>query len=56
MDFSFRILLWLIKFTILVALSGGLVSVTRTMGREAIKAHRSGLVSLRQLNRSLVGQ
>lgn len=52
----FRSLIWLIEFTIVVGLAGGLVDLTRTMGNEAIKAHRSGIVSLHELNRSLVGK
>jgi hypothetical protein len=55
MNLFFRPLLWLIEFTIAVGLAGGLVDLTRTMGREAIKVHRTGIVSLHELNRKLVG-
>ena len=41
----YRALLGLIEFTILVGLAGGLVDLTRSMGREAIKAHKTGIVS-----------
>jgi hypothetical protein len=40
----------------MVGLAGGLVDLTRSMGKEAIKAHRSGIVSLRELNRQLTGK
>ena len=56
MNMMFRPLIWLIEFTILVGLAGGLVDMTRSMGKEAIKAHRTGIVSLKQLNQSLVGK
>ncbi|MBK9324299.1 MAG: hypothetical protein IPM97_15350 [Bdellovibrionaceae bacterium] len=56
MNIMFRSLIWLIEFTILVGLAGGLVDLTRTMGKEAIKAHKTGIVSLKQLNESLVGK
>ena len=52
----FRSLLWLIEFTIVVGLAGGLVDLTRTMGKEAIKAHKTGIVSLHELNQKLVGK
>lgn len=56
MSLMFRSLIRLIEFTIIVGLAGGLVDLTRTMGKEAIKAHRSGIISLHQLNQSLVGK
>jgi len=56
MNIMFRSLIWLIQFTVLVGLAGGLVDLTRNMGKEAIKAHRTGIVSLKQLNQSLVGK
>ncbi|MEK6578882.1 MAG: hypothetical protein AABZ55_06620 [Bdellovibrionota bacterium] len=56
MNLFFRPLIWLIEFTILVGLVGGLVDLTRTMGKEAIKAHKTGIVSLKRLNESLVGK
>ncbi len=56
MSIFFRSLISLIEFTILVGLAGGLVDLTKSMGKEAIKAHKTGIVSLRQLNQSLVGK
>ena len=56
MNIMFRSLIWLIEFTILVGLAGGLVDMTQSMGKEAIKAHKIGIVSLKQLNQSLVGK
>ncbi len=56
MNLIFRILCWIIEFTILVSLTGGLVDLTRSMGKEAIKAHRHGIVSLYELNQQLVGK
>lgn len=56
MTLIFRPLIWLIEFTILVGLAGGLADLTRTMGKEAIKAHKSGIISLHRLNQSLVGK
>ena len=56
MSLIFRPLIWLIEFAIIVGLAGGLVDLTRTMGKEAIKVHRSEIVSLRELNHKLVGQ
>lgn len=51
-----RCLTWLIEFTIIVGLVGGLVDMTRMMGKEAIKAHKTGIVSLHELNQKLVGK
>jgi hypothetical protein len=48
--------MWLLEFTILVGIAGGLVDLTRDMRKEAYKAHRTGLVSLKELNRGLVGK
>jgi len=56
MNLIFRSLIWLIEFTIMVGLAGGLVDMTRMMGKEAIKAHRTGIVSLHELNQKLVGK
>ncbi len=55
MNLMFRSLIWLIEFTIVVALAGGLVQLTRTMGKEAILAHKTGFISLHKLNQQLVG-
>ena len=54
MNLIFRALMRLIEFAILVGVAGGLVDLTRSMGKEAIKAHKTGIVSLKKLNRSLV--
>ena len=56
MNMMFRSLIWLIEFTIIVGLAGGLVDLTRSMGKEAIKAHKTGIISLKKLNESLVGK
>ena len=56
MNLIFKSLIWLIEFTIMVGLAGGLVDMTRMMGKEAIKAHRTGIVSLHELNKKLVGK
>ncbi|MGE0527395.1 MAG: hypothetical protein AB7G93_00845 [Bdellovibrionales bacterium] len=54
MNLIIRILCWLVEFSILVGLAGGLVDLTRSMGKEAIRAHRAGLISLHELNQKLV--
>lgn len=56
MNLIYRLLVSLIEFTIIVGLAGGLVDLTRTMGTEAVKAHKVGIVKLGELNRSLVGK
>ena len=56
MNLIFAPLRWLIEFTIIVGLAGGLVDLTRSMRSEAIKAHKTGIVSLRKLNEGLVGK
>ena len=56
MNLIFRSLIWLIEFTVLVGLAGCLVDMTRLMGKEAIKAHKTGIVSLHELNQKLVGK
>ncbi len=43
-----RIVLGLIKLALVIGLTGGLIDLTRTMRDEAAKAHKQGLVSLRQ--------
>ena len=45
MNLIFKSLIWLIEFTIAVGLAGGLVDMTRTMGKEAIKAHTTARAS-----------
>jgi hypothetical protein len=56
MNLVLRALIRLIEFTILVGLAGGLVDMTRMMGKEAIKAHKTGIVNLHELNQKLVGK
>jgi hypothetical protein len=54
MNLITRIILGLVQLALVVGLAGGLVDLTRTMGDEAMKAHKQGLVSLKQLNSALV--
>jgi hypothetical protein len=56
MNLIFRSLIRLIEFSIVVGLAGGLVDLTRSMGKEAVKAHKTGIVSLHELNAKLVGK
>ena len=56
MTLIYRILISLIQFALVVGLAGGLVDLTRNMGQAAIKAHKSGIVSLHDLNQKLVGK
>ena len=53
LNLIFKGLMALIEFAIVVGVAGGLVDLTRTMGQEAAKAHKTGIVSLHQLNQSL---
>lgn len=46
----------LFRLALLLALGGGLVDATIEMRDKAIKAHSHGLISLRAINRQLVGQ
>lgn len=50
-----RIALGLVKLALVVGAIGGLADLTLTMRDEAAKAHKQGLVSLRQLNKVLIG-
>lgn len=52
----FRPLVWLVEFTIIIGLAGGLVDLTRDMEKAAVHAHQTGLISLHQLNEQLVGK
>ena len=54
MNLIFKCLVWLIEFAIIVGFAGGLVDLTRSMGNQAIKAHRTGIISLYELNKKLV--
>lgn len=56
MNLITRIILGLLQFALVVGLTGGLIDLTRTMRDEAVKAHKHGLVSLKQLNSALVGK
>ena len=49
----FKIIASLIKFSICAGLAGGLVDLTRSMGKRAAEAQHHGLVSLTDLNRQL---
>ena len=55
MNLIARIILGLVKLALVVGLTGGLIDLTQAMRDEAVKAHRQGIVSLKQLNSSLVG-
>lgn len=55
MNLMTRIVLGLLQFAIVVGLTSGLIDLTRTMRNEAAKAHKQGIVSLKQLNQVLVG-
>lgn len=55
MNLIARIVLGLVKLALVVGLTGGLIDLTRAMRDEAVKAHRQGIVSLKELNSSLVG-
>jgi hypothetical protein len=45
----------LIKFALAVGIAGGLTDLTLSMRADAEKAHRVGVISFKQMNRSLVG-
>lgn len=55
MNLIARIVLGLVKLALVVGLTGGLIDLTQAMRDEAVKAHRQGIVSLKQLNTSLIG-
>ncbi len=56
MNLITRIVLGLVKLALVIGATGGLVDMTQTMRVEAVKAHKQGVVSLKQLNSSLVGR
>jgi hypothetical protein len=56
MNLIARIILGLVKLALVVGLTGGLIDLTQAMRDEAVKAHRQGIVSLKQLNSALVRQ
>lgn len=51
-----NIILGIIKLALAVGLAGGLTDMTLAMRNEAVKAHKTGLVSLKQLNNFFVGK
>jgi hypothetical protein len=50
-----NLILALIKFALAVGIAGGLTDLTLSMRADAEKAHRAGVISFKQMNRSLVG-
>ncbi len=56
MNLITRIVLGLVKLALAIGLAGGLMDLTQTMRDDALKAHRQGIVSLKQLNSTLVGK
>jgi hypothetical protein len=56
MNLVTRIVLGIVKLALVIGLAGGLIDLTQTMRDEAVKAHKQGIVSLKQLNSSLVGR
>lgn len=54
MKYYVNILLGVIKLALAVGLLGGLADMTLNMRAEAVKAHQTGLVSLKKLNQSLI--
>jgi hypothetical protein len=54
MNLVTRIVLGVVKLALAVGLAGGLMDITLAMRSEAAKAHRQGLVSLKQLNKFLL--
>lgn len=55
MNLITRIILGLVKLALVIGVAGGLADLTLAMKSEAVKAHKQGLVSLRQLNKVLIG-
>ena len=55
MGFISDIIKTTIKFAIFLAMIGALKSATLIMAGKAAKAHRGGLISLKELNRGLMG-
>lgn len=56
MNLITRIILGLVQFALVVGLTGGLIDLTQAMRNESVKAHRQGIVSLKQLNGLLQAQ
>ncbi len=55
MNLITRIILGLVKLALVIGVAGGLTDLTLAMKGEAVKAHKQGIVSLRQLNKILIG-
>jgi hypothetical protein len=55
MNLVARIILGIVKLALLAGITGGLTDLTLTMRNEAVKAHKQGLMSLKKLNKSLIG-
>jgi hypothetical protein len=56
MNLITRIVLGLVKLALVIGVVGGLTDFTLAMRSEAAKAHKQGIVSLRQLNKVLQGE
>lgn len=55
MNLMTRIVLGLVKLAFVIGVAGGVTDLTLTLRNEAAKAHKQGLVSLKQLNKILIG-
>ncbi len=55
MNLIMRIILGIVKLSLVVGVAGGLTDLTVARKSEAVKAHKQGIVSLRQLNQALIG-
>lgn len=55
MNLISRIILGIVKLALVIGVAGGLTDLTFAMKSEATKAHKQGLVSLKQLNNLLIG-
>ena len=53
MNLMTRIVLGIVKLALMIGIAGGLTDLTLAMKSEAAKAHKQGLVSLKQLNKAL---
>ncbi len=53
MNLMRNITLGIVKLALVIGVAGGLADLTLSMKAEAIKAHKVGLISLRQLNSTL---
>lgn len=53
MNLIIRIVLGLVKLALVIGIAGGLTDLTIAMRTEAVRAHKQGLVSLKQLNKAL---